>query len=78
MRLAGQENFCEEFRTFTYSGHDRIDDTRILGAVHTIASSDEVALLAAQWSQDFIIDTIPTKHDVTADIEVVIHSFKTT
>lgn len=32
MCLAGQENFCEEFPTLTYGGHDRVDGSLTLGA----------------------------------------------
>ncbi|GKQ45586.1 hypothetical protein PSTH1771_21895 [Pseudomonas syringae pv. theae] len=40
-------------------------DARKLGAQTFLVSADEAAMAAAQASFDFILDTVPVKHDVS-------------
>ena len=41
------------------------DDARKLGADHVLVSSDKAAMRAAARSFDFLLDTVPVKHDIT-------------
>ena len=41
------------------------EDARKLGADHVLVSTDKAAMRAASRSFDFLLDTIPVKHDVT-------------
>lgn len=41
------------------------DDARKLGADHVLISTDKAAMRAATRSFDFLLDTIPVKHDVS-------------
>ncbi len=42
----------------------KADDARALGANHVLLSTDAKAMLAASNAFDFILDTIPTRHNV--------------
>ena len=41
------------------------EDAKKLGADHVLVSTDKAAMKAATRSFDFLLDTIPVKHDVT-------------
>jgi uncharacterized zinc-type alcohol dehydrogenase-like protein len=41
------------------------DDAKKLGADHVLVSTDRAAMKAATRSFDFLLDTVPVKHDVT-------------
>lgn len=53
-----------EVTMITTSPH-KGDDARKLGADHVLISTDKEAMRAATRSFDFLLDTIPVKHDVT-------------
>jgi len=42
----------------------KAEDARVLGAHHVLLSTDQKAMLAATNAFDFILDTIPKKHNV--------------
>jgi uncharacterized zinc-type alcohol dehydrogenase-like protein len=42
----------------------KVDDARALGASHVLLAKDAQAMQAASNAFDFILDTIPTRHDV--------------
>lgn len=44
---------------------DKADDAKALGADRLLVSSDKKAMTAAQSSFDLIIDTVPSRHDVS-------------
>lgn len=44
---------------------DKADDAKALGADRLLVSSDKKAMTAAQSSSDLIIDTVPSRHDVS-------------
>ncbi|MDD2058539.1 NAD(P)-dependent alcohol dehydrogenase [Pseudomonas sp. GD03860] len=50
--------------TVITSSPGKADDARALGADHVLLSSDSQAMLAASNAFDFILDTIPTRHNV--------------
>jgi uncharacterized zinc-type alcohol dehydrogenase-like protein len=41
------------------------DDAKKLGADHVLVSTDKAAMKAAGRSFDFLLDTVPVKHDIT-------------
>lgn len=43
----------------------KVEDARALGAHNVILSSDKDAMKAARGSFDFILDTVPVKHDIS-------------
>ena len=51
--------------TMITTSPEKGEDARRLGADHVLVSSDKAAMRAASRSFDFLLDTVPVKHDVT-------------
>lgn len=51
--------------TMITTSPEKGQDARKLGADHVLVSSDKAAMRAAARSFDFLLDTVPVKHDVT-------------
>lgn len=49
----------------------KANDARALGAYHVLLSNDSPAMLAAINSYDFILDTIPSRHDVNPYLKLL-------
>ncbi|MFO1255540.1 MAG: NAD(P)-dependent alcohol dehydrogenase [Sphingomonadaceae bacterium] len=51
--------------TMITTSPEKGEDARKLGADHVLVSTDKAAMRAAARSFDFLLDTVPVKHDVT-------------
>lgn len=51
--------------TMITTSPEKGEDARKLGADHVLVSTDKAAMRAAGRSFDFLLDTVPVKHDVT-------------
>lgn len=51
--------------TMITTSPEKGEDARKLGADHVLVSTDKAAMRAASRSFDFLLDTVPVKHDVT-------------
>ena len=61
-----------EVTVFT-TREDKMADARTLGAGAVVLSTDEDAMKALKGTLEFIIDTIPTRHDVNPYIQTLAH-----